>query len=1036
MENLPKVGEEVTKVTQPTDEPQLSHPPTAAVRPGSPTPSPAAVALPDPYRLLFDAHPLAMWVYDLEDLSFLAVNRAAIDLYGFASDEFLRMTIHGIRPPEEIPALLNDLEANSVGHSMGTTTWTHRKRDGTVMEVEVASQSILFEGRRARMVLAHDITQRRVAESETRRSLSLLQATLDSTADGILVVDLDGRIVSCNRRFSQIWDLPAELLDSAQDGTLLALASQRLKEPDLFVRKVRELYADLEAHSFDVLEFSDGRIIERYSIPQHLDGVSVGRVWSFRDVTERRQAESELERRLQFERLITAISGRFISLEGSELDDAIRESLNEIRQFAGVDGCFVAFWSEPDAEVVCDGEWRSGDACLSTADIRALLARPWAARELEHKGVLHVSQLPLVGAEGEGGADVAAESALLTPHGLSSLVLVSVAASNLDGVLGFANRHREKAWNEDGVALLRVAGEIFTRTLERRATERALRSSEERYRSLFERNLAGVFSASADGTIVDCNQAMAHILGHDSRLACLNSSLFEAFVDPLHRDAVVDRLRAGETLSGEELCVRRSDGSAVWVYANLARTFSSAEAERFEGTVVDITHRKNAETQIAYQAYHDALTDLPNRMLFRDRLTQALAAAKRRDHGLGVLFLDLDHFKRVNDTLGHGAGDRLLQDIARRLREIVRDTDTVARIGGDEFTILLPHLNSGEAAAKVAQTILEAVALPADLDGQRLYVTTSIGISLYPADGADAETLLTSADIALYRAKELGRNGYQLCTAAMNARSRARLTLESELRRALERDELRLVYQPEVRVDSGDTVAVEALLRWQHPERGLLSPGEFMEVAEETRLIVPIGEWVLRTACAQAREWLERGLARIRVAVNLSPRQFQSRDLVPTLEAALAAAHLAPRSLEVEITESAAMQNTELTAELLATLREMGIRVTMDDFGTGHTSLSYLQQFTLDALKIDRSFVTHMESARGGNAIVGSIVDLAHGLGLDVVAEGVERESQLQLLRGHRCDFAQGFLISRPVSPAEVEVFCRHASERNDDRPH
>jgi diguanylate cyclase (GGDEF)-like protein/PAS domain S-box-containing protein len=558
----------------------------------------------------------------------------------------------------------------------------------------------------------------------------------------------------------------------------------------------------------------------------------------------------------------------------------------------------------------------------------------------------------------------------------------------------------------------------------RKRAEAALRESEERYRTLFERNQAGVFRTSIAGVILDCNEAFARILGFASRADCLGRSMLHHYKDLWDRTELLQKMRAAGGLADEEVALKRIDGSPAWVLANaILRPEANGAFEELEGTVIDITQRKNAERQIVYQAYHDALTGLPNRMLFYDRLSQSLSLARRDQRGLAVLFLDLDQFKLVNDTLGHAAGDRLLVEIAHRLQHAVRESDTVARVGGDEFTLLLRQIEEGADAARAAQKVLDAVARPIEIDGQRFYLTTSIGISLFPADGEDAEALLANADIAMYRAKELGRNAFELCTPAMTAKSMARLTLERDLRLALERGELTLFYQPQVSLLTGRTVGVEALLRWQHPRRGLVLPSEFIAVAEETRLILPIGEWVLRTACEQARLWHQNGCDELRVAVNLSALQFQQRSLVAAVHTILAATGVDPGCLVLEITESAAMQDAALSVEIMTMLRAMGLRIAIDDFGTGHASLSYLRQFPIDALKIDRSFISDLETSREGSAIINAIIGLAHGLDLEVLAEGVETEGQLRFLAERGCDEYQGFLISQPLASPAVPGF-------------
>jgi len=532
-----------------------------------------------------------------------------------------------------------------------------------------------------------------------------------------------------------------------------------------------------------------------------------------------------------------------------------------------------------------------------------------------------------------------------------------------------------------------------------------------------------VIVCDSEGRIRFTNDAASTVFGYAR--GELADSPIGRLAEPSMGSTVRELVASGGVVRDLEMIFHDRDGEGIDVEVSLSPLLDGRRAA--VGAVLiarDIRARKLAESRIAYQAHHDALTSLPNRTLFYDRLIHELARARRHDgRRLAVLFLDLDQFKVVNDTLGHAAGDRLLIEIAGRLLQTVRESDTVARVGGDEFTLLLPGIDRAEDAARTAQKILEAVSRPIEIGDHPLYVTTSIGISLYPADGEEPEALLSSADIAMYRAKEQGRNGFQLSSPAMNARSVARLSLERDLRMALERGELALVYQPQADVASGRTVGVEALLRWQHPRRGLVLPGEFIAIAEETRLILPLGEWVLRAACEQARQWQVPGSPALRVAVNLSALQFRQRDLARTVRAIVEESGIDPGSLVIEITESVAMLDAGLTIDVLSELREMGLRIAIDDFGTGHASLSYLKRFPIDTLKIDRSFVSDMEASREGAAIVSAIIGLAHGLGLEVLAEGVESESQLHRLAACGCDEYQGYLLSTPVAPAAVPQF-------------
>lgn len=440
----------------------------------------------------------------------------------------------------------------------------------------------------------------------------------------------------------------------------------------------------------------------------------------------------------------------------------------------------------------------------------------------------------------------------------------------------------------------------------------------------------------------------------------------------------------------------------------------------------DVSDKRALVHQLSHQAHHDALTGLPNRILFKDRANQAIAQAHRHQTHVALLFLDLDRFKLINDTLGHTVGDLLLQATGERLSACLREGDTVSRQGGDEFLILLPEMHSEDQVAQVAQKLVNVFTTPFFLLEQEVYITASLGIVLFPTDGEDIETLIKHADTAMYHAKEEGRNRYQFYTLAFNQALSERLALQNDLRRALVCEEFLLYYQPQYRLSDDQMCGMEALVRWQHPERGLLLPREFISIAEESGLILPLGEWVLRSACRQNKLWQEMGYPPVRVAVNLSARQFRQANLVSQIAQILRETGLDPQWLELEITESISMENSSFTLTMLQELKRMGIHLSVDDFGTGFSSLSYLSQFSLDTLKIDRSFVkalsTRSDERESGNEIVTTIIQLAHNLGLRVIAEGVETEAQLDFLRSQGCAEVQGYLFARPVS-AEDLVF-------------
>lgn len=473
----------------------------------------------------------------------------------------------------------------------------------------------------------------------------------------------------------------------------------------------------------------------------------------------------------------------------------------------------------------------------------------------------------------------------------------------------------------------------------------------------------------------------------------------------------------------------RKDGSQFWNELSLAPVRNEAGVLTHHISIFkDVTQRKQYEEQLERQANYDPLTGLANRNLMTDRLEQALIYARRSGRLVAVLAFDLDRFKNVNDSLGHDAGDRLLQLVSKRLEQRVREGDTVARWGGDEFIIVLADVDQAESVISVAQKLLEAVSQSTFIGNHEITPRASIGISLYPRDAEDRETLLRNADTAMHRAKDAGRNTFAFYTQDQNQRAIARLELEAGLHRALERRELLLHYQPKVDLQTGAVLGSEALLRWKHPDRGMIPPIEFIPVAEETGLILPIGAWVLETACVQAKAWQKAGWPRMTMAVNLSARQFQQKDLVKTVTGILARTGFDPASLDLEITESMLMRDPEAAAATISRLHAMGVRLSMDDFGTGYSSLGYLKRFEVDNLKIDRSFVRDIPASQDDAAIVRAIISLAQALKMKVIAEGVETEEQKNFLAALGCDEYQGFYFSKPLPPEEFEALLRKHS--------
>ena len=1364
------------------------------------------------FRETFDQAAVGI-VHSGLDGRYLRVNRKFCEMLGYDESEIVGHSAAEFTHPDDPNRGLESRqllwegtldkfnEVKRYQRKDGSDLWANR----TVSLARDASGKPLYFIR-----VVEDITERRRAESESKRSLSLLQATLDSTADGILVVDGHGRVTSYNQRFLDLWRIPDGLAEARDDERLIEYVLAQLTDPDRFIAKVRELYLQPAESSKDILAFRDGRLYERYSRPQILDGEIVGRVWSFRDITESKRAEDAVvHERVLLRTIIDTVpeyiyvkdaQGRFLlanrswlNVRGSTHDNVAGKTVFDFfprkiaEKMAAQDAAIVntgiplleqeqrIILSNPGGgQNESESRWAAitkvpmrdpSGKIIGTVGVsrditerkraeeaiareRALLrtvvdampdrvyAKDTAGRfllqnlvnakahgfnspdellgktaydlfprevaervEAEDRSIVE-SGAPLVERE-RGSIDAAGNvhwvastkvplrdaagktfglvgmTRDITDRKLSALrremehavtKVISEAASvdeampNLlgticrsmnwaygarwtcDDVKGllradywadfepeFHPEDRElwvrqgpegsmvllhRAWRESEptwvvdidqrsafrrqasarkfglhsafafpiVAGGRVIGvmEFFGREvrqpdemllqgvrsigsqigqfIQRKEAEQALRTSEERYRDVFDASplpmwvwndetldIVAVNQAATahygysrdeflrmnvrdlwapgeqaryegnlrdrtrqqalslqrrhrtkDGRVIDTEvtarlftlggrpvwltvvndvsvrvRAEAALRESEEQFRQLAGNIPQVFwiTDTSHQqtlyvspaaetmlgrplpDILADRralikavhkedrarvyaARRAAVESGYDQTFRitRADGSNRWVHD---RAFPVRDGEgriyRIAGIAEDVTDRKHAEERLEHLAHYDTLTNLPNRALFYDRLRQALAQARRNRWTMGVMFLDADRFKNVNDTLGHAVGDQLLQQIAERLTRSVRSDDTVGRLGGDEFAIVLSTLASAQDATLVAQKIMAAFKEPFKLEGAEVYVTASVGITLYPDDSSDQDVLVTNADAAMYRAKEIGRNSYQFYTPKMNARAVELLGMESALRRALERDEFLLYYQPKASVTDGNITGLEALLRWKHPERGLVSPGDFIPLLEETGLIVQVGEWVLEAVCSQVKAWERAGIRPVPVSVNLSARQFAARDLGETIKRILAGHQVDPALIEFEITESSLMQNIAEAVRTLEYLDQLGVGLSIDDFGTGYSSLGYLKRFPLSAIKIDRSFVRDVTSDGDDATITRAVISMAHNLGLKVIAEGVETRAQLEFLAEYGCNEIQGYYFARPMTAAECSTWI--SEQRRLDRP-
>jgi diguanylate cyclase (GGDEF)-like protein/PAS domain S-box-containing protein len=924
------------------------------------------------YRQMFENNRAVQLLLDPETGHIVDANVAAAEFYGYDIDVLRSMDVWQINILGE-DAVRAEM-ANAAQQKRSYFVFRHRLANGDVRDVEVHSGPIVSGGRALLYSIIHDVTERKRAEGALLLSEQKYRNIVDYASVGIYRSKPDGTIVMANPTLARI--LGYESIEELQRRNLATdvyisederrSAMQRFAangfaiDEELLWRKRdgTPIWVQLNAHAINLDE-----------------GAEVFEGFVF-DITERKLAHQQ----------VTAANAQ----RKAVLDAATRVSI-------------IA----TDARGVITVFNSGAERMLGYVAEDVIGARNITELHLDTELVQHARRLAFELGEKLSGFDVlvrrAAREGLeerewtyIRENGEPVVVLLSVTAlrdedANLTGYL-----------------------HVGTDVTERKNAEETLRQQSAAMTASMDG--IGILDARLDFTYV--NDALAKLFGYPTPQEIAGRSICDLYEPPEQVrfiTTVVPLVQQRGRWRGEATGLRH-DGSLFPQEISL----TAIEGGGMVCVVRDITERTYAEEQIKHLAYHDALTTLPNRLLFKDRVSVAISHGQRHDSRVAVLFLDLDRFKVINDSLGHNIGDQLLQAVAARVQSCVRESDTVARLGGDEFTLLLPELAHAEDAALVAQKILEAVRYPFHIEGREFYITTSIGISVYPEDGPDAETLIKSADTAMYQAKEQGRDNYQLFNALVNAKALQRIALEHGLRRSLTHKEMAVHYQPIFDFPTGRITGMEALLRWTDPELGPIPPATFIPLAEAIGVMIPIGTWALRVACAQAKEWHDAGFDHLSLAVNLSVCQLQQPDLVNLVRDVLAETGLPARMLDLEITESTAMQSPEASIRTLYQLKRLGIRISLDDFGTGHSSLAYLKRFPIDTLKIDQSFVRDITRDPDTAAIVTAIIAMGHSLRLKVIAEGVEFTDQATFLKQHHCDQMQGYLINAPMSAAEL----------------
>ncbi len=958
-------------------------------------------------------------IYIVQDRIFTYASPFYQELVGYSATELIgENSLDHVHPDDKTTVRENAFKALK-GEIPKPYEYRFIRKDGKTIWVLEMVTSVIHKGRRASLGSFIDITERKEMEEMLKQSMERFRNLVETTCDMIWEIDKDGVYTFINLKIKDLLGYdPREVIGKKTPfDMMLPEERMRLEEAFIAIVKDRKAFANLENWNLH----KNGRrvLLETGGVPFFdAEGQYAGYRGIDRDITERKRTEERLNKEVELKNFLLELYKKAPALADKELYDHVLD------------------------QVVRVSESTIGFFHLVSDDQKSIYLTTWNSEALKNCTALYATHYPID--QAGNWVDCARFKKPIVyndfpqspnqkglPDGHTPVQrFMSVPVVEGDKVLiifGVGNKIEE--YNEHDVLLVQLLANDLQKIIGRRRAEEELQESETKFRNLFESASDAIFLMDQN-VFIDCNQKALEMFGcTKEQIIGQTPYRVSPEVQPDGRNSLEKaQEKINAAMSGQPQFFEwkhcRYDGTLfdVEVSLNIVR---SAGKNYLQTTVHDITERKRAEDRIKYLATHDTLTDLPNRLMFNQLLNHAIQTAQRYKRQLAVIFFDLDRFKVINDTLGHEAGDKLLQEMATRLRQALRAVDVIARLGGDEFVILIEEIKGLEQVATVARNVLSTVIKPMTIMGQECRVTASIGISIYPKDGMDEQTLMKTADIAMYFAKEEGKNNYQFYSNDIKSQSIERLSIETNLREALERNELSLHYQAKLDFKTGAITGVEALLRWQNPSLGSVPPLQLIPVAEETGLIVPIGRWVLKTACIQNVAWQNQGLPPVCMAVNLSLRQLTDAGLIEDIRTALEEPGMAPNLLELEITESMVMHDPKRMIKVLSKIKDLGVRLAIDDFGTGYSSLSQLKHFPIDTLKVDRSFIRNIPENTEDKAITEAIIAMGKTLRLTVVAEGVETQEQMDFLQEHSCDEMQGFYFSKPVEPEQFADLLR-----------